>query len=233
MVAQHIDAAHGAKPPLPSPSQMWSNWQALKGADFRRLPTPDVDLRDKWVILTGGNSGVGREAALQFVKWGANVILGCRQPPPHEMHPDAAVQEMQAAALAAGHDKTVVEWWECDMSSLNSVETFGQRWLAKGLPLDILANNAGMGGVSEKVCFTSDGFEVVHQVRNKQLFLLLVDSDRFLGELYFPCSTHSDTASIFGTSFTTPDYLHHLMHAIFWNFRPKECQQRPELICQQ
>jgi len=150
---------------VPVPSGLWCTWQALKGTNNRKLTIPDADLRGKWVLITGGNSGIGREAALQFSKWGANIVLGCRQPPPHEPHPDIVIQECKDVALAASHQDTTIEWWECDMGNLASVEAFGKRWLAKGLPLDILCNNAGMPGAQlSKVRLTIDGFEIVHQV---------------------------------------------------------------------
>jgi NAD(P)-dependent dehydrogenase (short-subunit alcohol dehydrogenase family) len=167
MALQTADVAIAPEtlPLVPVPSQFWCKWQALKGTNFRRLTIPNADLRNKWVIITGGNSGIGKEAALQFVKWGANVILGCRQPPPHETHPDAVVEMLKDASLIAGHQGTVIEWWDCDMSSLKSVEAFGNRWVALNQPLDILANNAGIGGVLGDVQYTSDGFELVHQVQ--------------------------------------------------------------------
>ena len=154
--------ANGLLPFGPVPPQWWCGWQALKGTNFRQLSIPEVDLRDKWIVLTGGNSGIGREAALQFAKWGANIVLGCRQPTPRVMHPDVAVQELKAAALGAGHQKPKFEWWECDMSSLESVKAFSNRWLANGRPLDLLINNAGIGGVTGGFQQTSDGFEFVH-----------------------------------------------------------------------
>ena len=155
-----------SNPAFREPSALWCIWQCFwKGTRAGQLQIPDVDLRNKWVILTGGNSGIGREAVLQFSKWGANVILGCRQPPPHEPHPDAVVEECKAAALAAGHPDIVVEWWECDMSNLASVDAFGRRWLAKRTPLDILANNAGIPGSGRGIVkITNDGFELLHQV---------------------------------------------------------------------
>lgn len=152
---------------IPKPSALWCAWQALKGTKSDKLTIPDADLRSKWIIITGGNSGIGREAALTFSKWGANIVLGCRQPPPHEPHPDAVVKECKEVALAAGHQDTKVEWWECDMANLESVETFGKRWLATNLPLDILCNNAGMPGAQfSTVRLTIDGFEILHQVCN-------------------------------------------------------------------
>jgi NAD(P)-dependent dehydrogenase (short-subunit alcohol dehydrogenase family) len=159
-------ATQNSSKAVAGPSALWRIWQALKGTKSRKLTIPDADLRNKWIIITGGNSGIGREAALKFSKWGANVVLGCRQPPPHEPRPDAVVQECKAIALAAGHHDTTIEWWECDMANLSSVEAFGKRWLAKGLPLDIIANNAGMPGAQlSTVRLTNDGFEILHQVR--------------------------------------------------------------------
>lgn len=159
-------SAHQSNTAFREPSTLWCVWQCfIKGTKSDRLQIPDVDLRNQWVVLTGGNSGIGREAALQFSRWGANVVLGCRQPPPHEPHPDTVLEECRAAALASGHHDTILEWWECDMGNLASVEAFGKRWLAKGTPLDILANNAGMpSSVGDTVQSTIDGFELLHQV---------------------------------------------------------------------
>jgi len=169
MAASNTDvmSAKQAEPPIEVPSLWWRRWQAFKGTNPQHLTIPEVDLSNKWVLLAGGNSGIGFEAALQFAKWGANIVLGCRpNPPSHEMHPDEAVKILKDAASAAGHH-TAIEWWECDMSSLKSVEAFGQRWLETGRPLDILANNAGIApkeSTDGKAVLTIDGFEIVHQV---------------------------------------------------------------------
>ena len=58
------------------------------------------------------------------------------------------------------------------MSKFTSVEAFGKRWLETNRPLDILANNAGTGGGNDgKPKLTSDGFEMLHQVRDIQSLL--------------------------------------------------------------
>lgn len=150
---------------VPKPSGWWCTLQTLKGCNPRKLSIPEADLREKWIIITGGNSGIGREAALQFAKWGANLILGCREPPPRETHPDVVVEELKVASQAAGHKEATIEWWECNMADFKSVEAFGRRWLAKDRPLDILVNNAGIAGLP-KANLTVDGFEIVHQVRD-------------------------------------------------------------------
>jgi NAD(P)-dependent dehydrogenase (short-subunit alcohol dehydrogenase family) len=151
--------------PPPNPSLLWRLWQGARGLEGTLITLPDADLRGKWVVMTGGNNGIGREAALRFASWGANIVLGCRQPPPHEKHPDVTVADCIASARAAGHESSTIEWWPCDMADLSTVEAFGNRWLSTGHTLDILANNAGMGRTkSGKLTKTIDGFEVVHQV---------------------------------------------------------------------
>ncbi|CZT04833.1 hypothetical protein WAI453_007643 [Rhynchosporium graminicola] len=178
----------------PSPSSIWTLWQFFQGIHNGNLSLPVADLRGKWIIVTGGNSGIGREAALQFAKWGANIILGCRpNPPPREPAPDAVIQELKMAAQSSGHENTTFESWECDMSDLASVEAFGRRWLATDRPLDILCNNAGMGGGNDgKPVITIDGFEIVHQVNficHVLLTLVLLPSLARASEPRIICTT--------------------------------------------
>jgi NAD(P)-dependent dehydrogenase (short-subunit alcohol dehydrogenase family) len=102
-----------------------------------------VDLTGKWIVISGSNNGIGREAALQFAAWGGNLILACRDPPPRETHPTKVVEECKEKAKEAGHTDTTIEWWELDCAKLGSVEAFAKRWLDTGRALDILCNNAG------------------------------------------------------------------------------------------
>jgi NAD(P)-dependent dehydrogenase (short-subunit alcohol dehydrogenase family) len=160
-----------AEPPLG-----WVMAQNCKGANRKHLTVPDVDLSGKWVIISGSNNGIGREAALQFAKWGANVILACRNPPPKEIPPDKVVEECLGAAKENGHKKSTIEWWELDCAKLKSVEAFAQRWMDTRRALDILCNNAGIGSSpgGSKVFKTEDGFEITHQVNFLSHVLLTV-----------------------------------------------------------
>lgn len=154
---------------FPQPSRFWTHYKAWLGSNWTYLTIPDVDLTGKWVIISGSNNGIGREAAIRFASWGANLILACRDPPPKETHPTVVVKECAEAAKKNG--KTiVVEWWELDMTDLAGVEKFAARWLETGRALDILCNNAGLGSSpgGETVMKTKDDFEIVHQVRSKQ-----------------------------------------------------------------
>jgi NAD(P)-dependent dehydrogenase (short-subunit alcohol dehydrogenase family) len=152
-------------PVTSSPALWWRAWNALRGTNPTTLTEKDVpvsDLSGKWIIITGSNNGVGFEAAKKFAKAGANLILACRDPPPTEQHPTAAVAECQRLATSSGHDSTI-EWWEINMADLASADTFAQRWLDTKRPLDILCNNAGMQPPAADVR-TKDGLEIVHQV---------------------------------------------------------------------
>ncbi|KAJ8606116.1 hypothetical protein MRB53_041192 [Persea americana] len=156
---------------IAEPSWFWTRRASYRGANstFIRpaaMPPRNTDLTNKWVIITGSNNGIGREAALQFAAWGANIILGCRDnTPPHETHAEVVVEQCLLEARKAGK-KISVEHWHIDMADLKSVEAFGKRWLDTGRPLDLLCNNAGVGSSpgGTEVFKTKDGFEFVHQV---------------------------------------------------------------------
>jgi NAD(P)-dependent dehydrogenase (short-subunit alcohol dehydrogenase family) len=151
---------------IQEPALAWIIGQNRKGGNRDFLKVPDADLSGKWVIISGSNNGIGREAAIQMAAWGVNIILACRNPPPHEILPDKVVEECKVAAKAKGHEKSVFEWWELDCANLNSVDRFASRWLETGRALDILCNNAGMGSSpgGGTVFKTRDGFEIIHQV---------------------------------------------------------------------
>ncbi|WPH04988.1 WW domain-containing oxidoreductase [Acrodontium crateriforme] len=155
----------------PSPPWYWRIRMALKGTNRQRLTCDDVPMRGltgKWIIISGSNNGIGREAALSFARCGANIVLACRDPPSHEMQPADVAMECKMASEAAGHDKAIIEWWEVDMATLHSVNAFADRWLRTERPLDILCNNAGIGGnpgdAQGILVKTEDNFEIVHQV---------------------------------------------------------------------
>ncbi|KAM5455522.1 hypothetical protein McanCB49686_003780 [Microsporum canis] len=145
-----------------------------KDIDFRRpywveirlwpaTMIPTIEPESSPILITGSNNGIGREAAVQFVKRDANLILACQQPPSYETHPGQVIEECKAAGEAYGQYQ-IVEWWECDMADLSSVEALAKRWIESGRPLDVLVNNAGMSQRSGKVVLTKDGFELCHQV---------------------------------------------------------------------
>lgn len=106
------------------------------------------DLTGKVIIVTGGNSGIGFEAAKEFARKGAQTILACRSMDKAE----AALVELQAEILNAP-----AEIMQLDLASLASVRQFAEAFKAKYDRLDVLVNNAGIMMVP--YAQTEDGFE--------------------------------------------------------------------------
>jgi NAD(P)-dependent dehydrogenase (short-subunit alcohol dehydrogenase family) len=103
--------------------------------------SPIPDQTGRVVIVTGGNSGIGFEAARRLAEAGAHVVLACR---------DLGRGTRAAQRI---HGRTEVR--ELDTSSLASVHAF-----AAGIdrPVDVLVNNAGIMAVDQ--ARSVDGFEL-------------------------------------------------------------------------
>ncbi len=92
------------------------------------------------IIVTGGNSGIGRVTASAMAAAGHQVVIGCRTPE----------KGLQAAAAMTGD----VEVRRRDLADLASVREFAETVES----VDVLVNNAGVLAVP--LTRTTDGFEV-------------------------------------------------------------------------
>ncbi len=91
-----------------------------------------LDLTGLDVVITGGHTGLGREATRALTAAGASVTVGARDP-------------QRAAAALAGTPRVQVD--RLDLADPASVDAFADRYLASGRPLHVLIDNAGiMGG---------------------------------------------------------------------------------------
>jgi NAD(P)-dependent dehydrogenase (short-subunit alcohol dehydrogenase family) len=102
------------------------------------------------VLITGANSGIGFYAAAELAHNGAHVLLGCRD----QSKGDAALARMRALDPRANAEVVVL-----DLASLESVRAFAAAELARGVPLDLLINNAGVMSPKQRL-ETADGFEL-------------------------------------------------------------------------
>jgi len=117
-------------------------------------------MRGRHVAITGPTAGIGRSAALELARQGAQLTLFCRSREKGE-----ALQ--QEIASVGGLKPAVIVM---DMADLSSVRRAGEVFLAANKSLDVLLNNAGVINTSRKV--TVDGFEETLAVNHFAPFLL-------------------------------------------------------------
>ncbi|GMF23522.1 unnamed protein product [Phytophthora fragariaefolia] len=145
-----------------------------------RPQVPDVWSADdiapqggKVVIITGANSGIGFQAALELARKGARVVLACRS----EARGKQAEQKLLEAIASSAHGGSV-EFMQLDVSDLGSVGKFAEAFKASHDRLDLLINNAGVMAIPYAT--TVDGYErqfatnhLGHFALTAQLFPLL------------------------------------------------------------
>ncbi|KAE8882524.1 hypothetical protein PF005_g7958 [Phytophthora fragariae] len=108
----------------------------------------------KLAVVTGGNSGIGYETALQLARNGAHVVLACRDV---QRGREAETKIREALASDSNAAAGTVEFMHVDVSDLSSVKQFAQEFKKTHDRLDLLTNNAGvMGGAYST---TVDGYE--------------------------------------------------------------------------
>ncbi len=108
------------------------------------------DQSGRFAIVTGATSGLGYETARALAAKGAEVILAVR----NEEKGANAIQRIRALSPLAN-----VEVELLDLASLKSVESFSDRMIKRGRPIDLLVNNAGVMAVPTRHT-TEDGFEL-------------------------------------------------------------------------
>jgi NAD(P)-dependent dehydrogenase (short-subunit alcohol dehydrogenase family) len=128
----------------------FSNWTA------DQLP----DLAGKVYVITGGNSGIGLEAAKHLGKAGADVVLACR----------SMTKAAEAAQELRGLVRGKVDVVQLDLSDLSSVRTAATQLHETHTKIDALINNAGV--MQTPKLSTVDGFEMQFGTNHLGHFLL-------------------------------------------------------------
>ncbi|MFS0837214.1 SDR family oxidoreductase [Paenibacillus sp. 1P03SA] len=118
-------------------------------------------MKQKIMMVTGANSGMGLATTVALARQGAKVIMVCRS----EERGRSALREAMEASGSAD-----IELMQCDLGSLRSIRNFAADFKSRYDHLDVLINNAGV--VSLKRETTSDGFEVMMGVNHLGHFLL-------------------------------------------------------------
>ena len=115
--------------------------------------SPVIDLDKSTVLITGSNRGIGLSLAENYAEQGWNVIATCRKP-------DKAIDLI---SLKGKYDNVNIE--QLDVTSQKQINDLAEKY--KGIPIDVLLNNAGiLGDIKDQVfgALNEETFEQVFAV---------------------------------------------------------------------
>lgn len=118
------------------------------------------DLAGKTFVVTGANTGIGKETARVLARRGGRVVLACRS----REKTRAVIDELRAQT---GNE--ALAFVELDLEDLASVRRAAEQILASEPALSVLINNAGLARAPG---LTKDGFERTFGVNHLGHFLL-------------------------------------------------------------
>ncbi len=130
-------------------------------------------LQGKSIVVTGGNSGIGKAIVLAAAAEGANIVVD------YVAHPEDTTDLVAQVETAGGHavgveaDVTVAE--DLDRMVAMAVETYGR--------LDVLVNNAGIETRTSLLDTTEADFDKVMAINLKSTFFgSQVAAKRFIAQ---------------------------------------------------
>mmetsp|Transcript_13265 Transcript_13265/g.17358 ORF Transcript_13265/g.17358 Transcript_13265/m.17358 type:complete len:365 (-) Transcript_13265:126-1220(-) len=145
-------------------SEAIGGWTKKYTSPAQFTPSKIPDLRGKVAIVTGANTGIGYETALELAGNGAHVIIAAR----NEAKGMAALSKIQEQIKSKSNPGELT-FIQLDLASLKSVKRFAKSFKKTGLPLNILVLNAGVmkspGAkfIGQEMTYgfdvTADGFE--------------------------------------------------------------------------
>lgn len=118
-------------------------------------------MKNKVVLITGANAGIGKATAIGLAKLGATVVIGCRD----EKKAVEAVRDIRVAS-----NNPDVDFLLIDLASQRSVHEAVEEFKTRYYQLHVLINNAGIFTGKREV--TEDGIEKTFATNYLGHFLL-------------------------------------------------------------
>ena len=140
------------------------------------------DFTGKTVLVTGGNSGIGRGIAQRFARAGAYVIIVARDPE-------------KGAAVVAEIGEERAEFHSVELSREDAVVHLLQKIENKFQHLDVLVNNAGLGSRRSGIAPDDGPGERWNKIRGANL-----DATFFLSAHALPLLAHAASGAIVNIS---------------------------------
>ncbi|CAL8292965.1 unnamed protein product [Lota lota] len=140
--------------------EVMADWPRGKSLVFPRWSS-DVRLDGKMAIVTGANTGIGKETAKDLARRGARVVLACRDMAKGEQAVQDILKEVAGAKVVAR---------QLDLSDIKSICQFAENIYNTEKALHFLINNAGVA-----ICpysTTVDGYEMQFGVNHLGHFFL-------------------------------------------------------------
>lgn len=119
------------------------------------------NMQGKIVLITGANSGIGKETTRALAKKGAVIVMACR-------NLNKANPACEAIKQESGNEK--IEVMKIDLASLSSIKEFVNQFCQKYQQLNVLINNAGVMCAEREE--TAEGFNRVLATNYLGPFLL-------------------------------------------------------------
>jgi len=121
-------------------------------------------LKDKTILITGANAGIGKAAAIQMAGLGATIVMACR---PSE-RATRALEEIQTTSKS---DKVALLL--VDLSSQASIHRFAAEYKQCFQRLDVLIHNAANFDQTHKQpLLTADNVETIFATNHIGVFLM-------------------------------------------------------------
>ncbi|MEM8906954.1 MAG: SDR family oxidoreductase [Bacteroidota bacterium] len=118
-------------------------------------------MKEKTVLVTGANSGIGLETARNLAKTGAQVVMLAR-------HPEKGRLAVETVRQETGNTRVHLQL--LDLASMPSIHQAAQQILEQYERIDVLINNAGLIKMERLV--TESGWETVFGVNHLGPYLL-------------------------------------------------------------
>ncbi|ORY02748.1 putative estradiol 17 beta-dehydrogenase [Clohesyomyces aquaticus] len=134
---------------MPSFSSSWTQFFPPKP----QFTEKDVsDLLGKIYVVTGSNTGIGKELARMLYAKNAKVYIAARS----QQRAEEAIADIERSAPAS---KGSLVFLNLDLSDLNQVKTAANTFLAQETKLNVLFNNAGLMA-TDPLTRTTQGYEM-------------------------------------------------------------------------
>jgi len=155
------------------------NWLDYTNSGPRDLSSRGV------IVVTGASTGLGYEAAKEFAKRRATVVLACRDAQKAEEAADRIAKSIDATAdpLLSARERLDCSLPPLDLASLDSVETFADELAAKYSRRGVyaLVCNAGVWMPMDQHAKTEDGYETHFGINHLgHLALIRAVADRMM-----------------------------------------------------